>query len=191
MRVLQLTSSPSPVSDDDVKTSLRIDGADFTYVLPPIIAAATEMVEAETRQQLAPATFRLLLDEWPEGRELPLPKANPLVSVASVKYVTGGSLTTLSASAYTVDPSGCMGGRITLNGGQGWPATDDVANAVQVEFTAGYATAAQVPPVLKTCVSMLAGHLLEHPEAVIDRRLDEVPLGVRRLMDLHQWPEAV
>lgn len=186
MRLLQLTSSPSPVSLTEVKTHLRIDGADLDPVLTPLIAAATNFVEAETRQQLSPATFRLLLDEFPEdGITLPKP---PLVSVQAIRFMEGGGLDVLESFRYAADPSGSRPGRVGLQPGEAWPVADDVPSAVQVDFIAGYPSAADVPPALRTCIAMLAGHWLEHPEAAVDRRIDEVPMAVQSIIYQHSFP---
>jgi hypothetical protein len=69
---------------------------------------------------------------------LPFP---PLVSVDSIKYVDDatGTQTTLAASEYSVDAVS-EPARITPAYGKSWPATRNQAGAVEVTFTAGYAT---------------------------------------------------
>lgn len=49
----------------------------------------------------------------------------------------------------------------------------------------------QVPELLKQAILLLVGHLYENREAATDRRIDEVPLGVQRIMWLFAQPEAV
>src|SRR5687768_6452299 len=131
MRLITMTSSSPPVSMFDAKDHLRIevDSADLDDTLAPLIPAAVGWFENETRQAITPATYRLVLDGFPDEREIRLPKP-PLTSVSAVRYMYSGIEQTLDAATYTVDPSGSIPGRLTLNAGQTWPATDDVANSV-------------------------------------------------------------
>jgi uncharacterized phiE125 gp8 family phage protein len=192
MRVIQTSSSPAPIDIFDAKSHLRIewDSAADDDVLNVLIPAAVEFVQNETHSQLATATHRVYLDGFPPTREIVLPKP-PLQSVSAVKYLLNNVEQTLSTSAYTVDPSGSKPGRITLNASQSWPAADAVTNSVRIDFQSGYGNAPAVPTVLKTALLMLVGHWYERREAFIDRRLDEVPMAVRSIIDQHAFPEVV
>jgi uncharacterized phiE125 gp8 family phage protein len=188
MRLITLSTSAPPVTLADVKAHLRVDGDALDAVLSPLIEAATDFVERETRQTLRPTTFRLYVDGFPDERELTLPRL-PLASVESVRYVADGTERTLHPIAYTVDPSGSKPGRLSLNYDQNWPVADPVANSVIVSFTAGYS--GDCPATLKTLIAMVAGHYLEHPEAAVDRRIDAVPLAVESIVNLHAFPGVV
>src|SRR5689334_8854879 len=120
MRVITLSTSAPPIRLDEVQDHLRIDGGALDYTLEPLLEAATDFVERETRQTLRPTTFRLYCDRFPVDRELTLPRL-PLLSVESVKYVAGGVERTLAPIAYTPDPSGSRPGRLVLNPDQSWP----------------------------------------------------------------------
>src|SRR5688572_769919 len=85
MRFSTITTSTSPVTLAEAKAHLRIDGADEDAVLNGILDAATEWVEDQTRQQLRPATLEYVLDQFPAGREIRLPKP-PLRSVDAIRY---------------------------------------------------------------------------------------------------------
>lgn len=159
--------------------------------LSECLAAAVAMVEEETRQQLYTATYRLYLDAFPAVDEIVLPRP-PLQAVTAVKYLLAGVEQTLAPAKYTVDPPGSKPGRVSLNAGEAWPAADATANSVRVEFTAGYGTdGGLLPPMLRQAVMLLASHWYENREAAGEAQTHEVPLGVRRIMDLHQWPSAV
>lgn len=190
MKLIKLTTSAPPVSLFEAKDHLRIDvsSADLDDPLAPLIPAAVGWFENETRQAITAATFRLYRDGFPAEREIRLPKP-PLNAVSAVRYVYSGIEQTFEPAAYTVDPSGSTPGRLTLNPGRSWPTTDDVPNSVRIDFSAGYGGA--IPEVLKVGILMHIGHLLAHPEGAIDRRVDEVPLGVRSIVDQFAFPEAI
>jgi uncharacterized phiE125 gp8 family phage protein len=189
MALLILSSSAAPITVADAKRHLRIDGSDDDATLASLIPPAVEWLQAETRQQLAPATYRLTLDRFPAGRDIVLPRP-PLQSVTEVRFVQDGDELPLESYAYTVSPSGSKPGRISLNPGYSWPATDDVHGSVRIDFVAGY-SAGEVPTLLKQGVLLLVGHWHEHREAAIDRRIDTVPLALESIVTQHAFPEAV
>jgi len=49
----------------------------------------------------------------------------------------------------------------------------------------------EVPELLKQAILLIAGHLFENREGAIDRRIDEIPLGVQRIIYQFISPEAV
>lgn len=159
-------------------------------VVRDIVAAAVEFVEAETRQQLLTGAYTLYLDGFPACREISLPRP-PLQAVASVKYVLAGIELTLDPAAYTVDPPGSKPGRVTLNPGGSWPEVDETPGSVRVAFTAGYGTDDLLPAMLRQAVLLTFAHWYESREGASEANLREIPMGVRRILDLHQWPEAV
>jgi uncharacterized phiE125 gp8 family phage protein len=188
---LELLSGNLPaVTLAEMVDQLRLDGLDVqSDLLGSLIAAACGYVQTETRQQLTTSTWRLNLDGFPCGDTITIPRP-PLASVASVKYLDlSGVEQTLSTSAYTVDAAS-RPGRVALNFGHIWPLTLPNANAVRIEFAAGYGTSAAVPEILKTAVKMLAAHWYENREAAGDRTVTEVPFAVRSILDQNMYPEA-
>lgn len=176
-----------PVSLDDLKLHLRIDGRDEDALLAGLITAARQEVEFETGRALMTQTWDLWLDGWPcvHGTpsavlRIPLPR---LQAVAWVKYFdTANGEHTLDASAYYVD-SASEPGRVCLAYGQSWPATVlRPINGVQVRFTAGYGDAGSVPPKLAAAIKLVAGWLYEN-------RGDGAPAGPGQSPS--QWADAV
>lgn len=73
--------------------------------------------------------------------ELPKP---PLVSVQSVKYLASGVQETLDPAGYNVAVTSLFG-TVSLASGAAWPTTIDTnSEAVEIAFTAGYGSGAQV-----------------------------------------------
>lgn len=190
MGLQPLTSSVCPVTLDDAKDHLRIDGTQDDDTLTANLSAACDYIERETRQQLVARDFLMVLDSFPAERFTKLPKP-PLLSVASVKYTDAtGTEQTIDPAAYTVDAV-TIPGRIVLAPGQSWPGTNGSANCVRIRFTAGYANAAAVPPLLVQGIKLLVGHYFENREAATDRRIDTVPLAVESIVNMFAFPEAV
>lgn len=178
-----------PVTVEQICDHLRVE-TDESGTISAYIQAATNYVEQATGLQLITATYKLTLDRFPQDRVIRLPKP-PLISVTSIVYGDpDGWQTTLPSEAYTVD-STTKPGRIVLNAGQTWPQTANVANAVTINFTAGYGDAAAVPPLLKQCVKFLVGHYYENREGAIDRTISEVPMAVASIIDMYKFIEVV
>lgn len=188
------------------------------FLLYNLLREAQEYLERETEQQLFTATKLQTLDffpggncmgdwagEWPYGQSSPVApnmmaqrpfsreirlRTPPLQSVTSVTYVYQGQTLTLSPSLYTVDAVG-LPGRIVLNGGQVWPATDIVANAVQITYVCGYgASPSSIPTSFKTAVRWFANHLYENREAATANNLKELPIGLQSLIESLMFREA-
>lgn len=144
------SSTALAVTRDEAKLFLRlIDNDELDPEIDRLIRASTEQVERDSRRVIMTQTWRLVRDDFPcHSIEL---RRVPVQSVTHIKYLSGGTQTTLSASLYETDlysePA-----RIQPVYGQVWPTTDCAINAVEVEFIAGYASAAVVPNYLKSVI---------------------------------------
>lgn len=155
-----------PVSVSEAKLHLRVDGADEDTLISGLITAARQYVEDYTQRALITQTWRLLLDEFPNGDTIHVPLP-PLQSVNSVTYYDeDGALQTLPTTDYHVDPESAQG-RVVLTDGKCWPTTQTRPNAVTIEFVAGYGDAASVPQAIKQAILLLVAHWYEHREAVV------------------------
>jgi uncharacterized phiE125 gp8 family phage protein len=157
--------------------------------LNALIKASRVQAEMFTRRAFVTQTWSLLLDGFPsfstELIRLPLP---PLQSISSVNYVdvNGVTPTLWAASNYIVDaPEGdyAQRGRITLAYGEVWPVTRDIANAVTIEFIAGYGAAAAVPQGIKQAMLLMIGHWYANRESVnVGNIVNEVPQSANALL---------
>lgn len=181
-------TSVLPISLDEAKAYLRIDGNDDNAVVASLIEAATEWVEDQTGQQIRPASVVYSLDAFPLGREIKLPKP-PLRSVDTVWYLNAaGNQQVFPFGTYAEDTVS-RPGRVILKPGNSWPTTDGSPGCVWVEYDAGYANPAAVPSSLKQAIRFMVGHWFENREAAIDRRIDAVPLTVESILQQHSFPE--
>jgi uncharacterized phiE125 gp8 family phage protein len=120
--------------------------ADEDLVIADMIESATEAYEEYTNNILCLSTWNLYLDVFPNEIEVP----GPLSSVVSITYLdTDGVLQTLATTVYKVDTTSPLAGRITLKYGEEWESTYPEANAVIVQFIAGYANAGAIPQRIK------------------------------------------
>ena len=177
------------VSLNEIKNQLRIANSDSTHdtILGVCQSVATEMAKNYLQRSLINRTLQLFLDNIPyaddvlpdiEGittgpyltyrkREVRLP-FSPLVSVTHVKtYDDDDTATTMATSTYYVDTA-ADSGRIVLRTGQTWPDMLRVANALEVQYVAGYgASSSDVPDAIRQGALIMAAHLFENPDLVV------------------------
>lgn len=180
---LTVLTAPTPILsyDEAVKHCRLLDASESGYV-EMLIAAATEVVEGQTRRSLGTQTLLYTADSFPCSRVITLEKP-PLVSVTHVKYIDdNGSLQTLNSTLYTVDIKS-LKGRICLNEGNTWPVVGSFPNAVQVTYVAGAASNA-VPADLKLLILFLVEHWYLHRSPVpIVGGTAEVPYSLTMMLN--------
>jgi uncharacterized phiE125 gp8 family phage protein len=156
--------------------------------LSALIVTAREYVEMVTRRALLRQSWRLTLDCFPWCDTISLPRP-PLISVESITYVdTAGATQTMSAADYAVDLTGLVG-RVMLNYGLYWPTARPQRNAVTINFTAGFGSAASsVPRSIGQAMKLLVGHWYTNREVVsLGRAVADIPMGVDALL----WSQRV
>ena len=87
---------------------------------------------------------------------------SPVISVTHIKtYQDDDSATTMAASKYYVDnarePS-----RIVLRQGETFPTALRVANAIEIQYVAGYTSPYQVPEPIRLAILQIIAHMYEH-----------------------------
>lgn len=145
---LVLGPSVEPLSLQEAKDHLRVEIPDNDAYITALCQAARLYAEVylAARGPLVASTFLLTVDHFPQRIRshrwvqegfFRLPR-DPLISVQSITYLDqNGVPQLLDPSVYLVDAQS-QPGRITLAFGQTWPDTYEVANAVTVQFVAGY-----------------------------------------------------
>ena len=169
---LKLKTPPAaePLSLAETKAYLKVAGTEDDTVISQIITALRKSCEDWTGRALVMQTWTLWRDAFPHRQkdrlphdgyfELPVDFADeaqrmisiprsPLQSVTFLKtYNTGHQATTFDASKYFVDTVS-EPGRVVLNQSSSWLTGLRPANAVEIEFVAGYGNASAVPDALK------------------------------------------
>ena len=173
-----------PLSLDEAKLHLRVDGTAEDDYIAGLIKAAREACEIEARRAFVTRTLDLSITCWPDYvLALPLP---PLVSVTSIKYTDeDGSEGTVSASTYVVNAN-VEPGLIICKPSQSWPSVNLMPGpSIVVRYVAGFGTAADVPAVYKQAMLLLIGHMYENRESVIVGTIaTKLPDAVSKLLSL-------
>jgi uncharacterized phiE125 gp8 family phage protein len=157
-----------------------------------MLTAARSHAEEFTGRSIALKTYEATFDAFPDGdAELELPHP-PLVSIEAVRYVdAAGDLQTLATDRYTSDRTDPTAGWLLCEASSTWPGAATVANAVRVEYRAGYQVpepdssaedADTLPGSIRAALLLMVGHLYENREAVANRQVLELPLGVETLL---------
>lgn len=181
------TTGPAtePLTLDDAVRHLQLTvNGDSTYV-NSLIAVARDVAENATGQALLTSTWLAVCESWPSSCAGRISIAvSPVSSVTSLKYYAEGSttLTTVSSSLYTVSTA-VTPAVITLSSDFTYPALADRPDAVQIVFDAGNATAATIAPGLKHALRILIRHYYDHPELIASGAYDELPFGLRHLLE--------
>ena len=154
-----------PFTLSEAKDHLRATDSEDDGYIQMLIFAVADATENFTRRALFTQTRCLYLDYFP-GCEVEIPRY-PLQSVTTVKYRdTGGTLTTMSASEYSVDTVG-MPARIRPALGTSWPTTSpEVMNSVEITYVCGYQYVGELPPALRQAMLYLLAHFYDVRESV-------------------------
>lgn len=158
-----------PITIDEAKLHLRVDGDDEDAHIMNLITAARMEAERVTWRAFCERTFVLNLDAWPGESCIALPRA-PLRSVESVIYTSdAGVATTMASSDYIVSAPGNERGLIALKRqSTGWPTTTlQVVDGIELRFTAGYGDPSDVPQLFKQAMLLMIGHWYENREEVV------------------------
>lgn len=143
-----------PVSVEEARRQVRVDGDHEDALLERLIRAATARLDGDKGRLgrcLMPQVWELRLDAFPAGGAIELPLA-PVIEIVQVTYQDlDGVFVPLPAERWILDnavepawlfPAGPEG-----EAAAGWPATFDRPTAVRIRYRAGYRGDVLVPPV--------------------------------------------
>lgn len=188
--VLVTPAAQLPVTLDEFKDHLKIDGTNEDDILTAYLTASTEVVQELQWRQLVNATYELRIDSFGfSNSRITLPKA-PLQSIESIKYVDpNGDVQTLAADQYDVTVvSSNDYGSVAPSFSNSWPSIRSEKHAVRINFVGGYGTKTDVPDTTKAAIKILGAHLYEtREELIVGQIITEVPkmIGVFSLIRIH------
>lgn len=151
-----------PITRSELRTFLRNPPTEDNEFLDDCLVQARVLFEAYTGVACITQVWKLTLDYWPQ-LQVELPRY-PLASVDSVTtYDSSGSYTAQTiATLFYVDTQS-KPGRLRLKNDQAWPTASQNTNAIEIQYTAGYGSAAtDVPLTLRRALLTLAGYLYMH-----------------------------
>lgn len=161
---VEIVTAPveEPVTLAEARLHLRVDATTDDALITQLVTAGRRWAEDYTRRALVTQTRRVWLRAFPEvhcGQAIVELPGGRVSAVASVKYTdTAGVLQTLDPAAYVLDSkSDDEIAELWPAYGTSWPATRDEPNAVQVQYTVGYGSAAAVPAQFKQAVLLHVG----------------------------------
>lgn len=195
-RSLVIATHPAvePVTVQEAKSHLRIDGAADDTMLAHYITAARTFLERRLSRSFIDTKWTLRRDTFPAyAQELPRPPFSPTtgkqaVEIVYVKDDSDGTVVSMTEEDhFTVDRFSTPP-MVFPAGDELWPTTAAVENAVAISWWSGYgATGAAVPPPLRHAVLMLAGAWFMQREAISTDGPQPVPYGVEALIDVYKW----
>jgi len=177
-----------PVSLNEAKAHLRIDSSftsDDTYITT-LISVARSICENYVGYLLAyNDSLVYFLDKFPDNEVIYLNGVAFLDSGTTVikYYDNNDSLTTLSASKYSVDEKS-IPSRIFLKEPESFPDTSSsIPNAVRVEFEAG-SQGGDLPKAIYQAILLTIGHYYENRQnVVVGGRGYEIPMTAEYLLN--------
>lgn len=188
------TVAPSAlISTADLKTHLRVDGSDDDTFIDGLLSAATDMLEGPNGilggKAIGAQTWKYTTGRVSGSAALYLP-ITPATAITSIKYYDADNVqqtaTTGDFDFYSNEDQAF----IKPKTGNAWAAMYSRADAVEVVYTAGFAT---IPDTLTHALKLIVGHLYENREAVITGTITaELPLAVDVMVSLHKkgWVAA-
>lgn len=193
MRVVVVTPpAEEPVTLAEAKLHLRVDHAEDDALIAALIVSARQVCELRLDRAIVTQTLDAFLDRWPCGSawwdrgRIALPRP-PLQSVASVTYTdTAGAAQTWPPADYQV-VTGTQG-LVLPAYGKSWPSARNQAEAIRVQFVAGYGAASAVPACINQAILMLIAHWYDVRSPVTVGMISkEVELTVEALLDPERW----
>lgn len=178
-----------PISVEEARFHCDLDDNYFDEKLRSLITAARLKVEKDTRRALINQTQVLSMDGFPDGSVIELLTA-PVSSVTSVTYTTtGGVVTTLDSSKYSVDSNNTPG-RVILGYDAEWPDNRGYVNDVKVTYVCGYGTSStDVPEAARQAMLLLIRSWFDNPAATTVSMFipREIVMGYEALISCLKW----
>jgi len=168
-----------PITLEEAKAHIRVTADDEDDLITALIVAAREWVENFTALVLVEREVTETFDSFDCLRLSGWPIAPDATLV--IDYLDGAGVTQPAddwwLQAYR------RPARVTSAIGTTWPTPYSGAGTVMVTYTAGYASAEDVPQALKQAMLLLIGHWYGRRESVVvGATVAEVPLAVSSLV---------
>jgi uncharacterized phiE125 gp8 family phage protein len=192
LRQLSASAAP-PIALDEAKAHLRVDHNAEDFTIETLLAAAVQHVESVTHRAIQPQVWEVTLPapswgHWCQVASVGLPYP-PLREVTLVEALDEAGVAVVADPAtYRVSaPSGptASAGALLPSSGWAWPAS-----RLRVTYSAGYASADDVPRALRAAILLVLGDLFENREGGSTGRAYQTNPTVERLLKpfVVSWP---
>lgn len=133
-------------------------------MITQLLADATDHSEELMARILMVTVFEQRFSCWPLSNLVQIGK-NPVISIASVKYVdSAGATQTINAANYAVWRKNGDVTVISFNDGYTIPTTKEIPEAWLIRYTAGYNPPDTIPGPIKTSILMRIRALYDLPD---------------------------
>lgn len=161
---LKLISAPieDPVTVEEMREYLRVDGEEFDTTIENLIKAAREAAQDYQNRAFYTQTWELSFDSFPiMPVKIPRP---PLQNILSVKlFDSKGNEHIMDLNDFVIDKR-AEPGRITFKHGKSWPNIElQPIDAVVIRFTAGHDNINNLPSTVKLAYMVFVTHRFENP----------------------------
>jgi uncharacterized phiE125 gp8 family phage protein len=169
-----------PVSLETAKAHLRVTTTSEDTLIGIYIKAARQWVEQYTGHILSPRTFVQAYSAWGDYITL---YYRPVTTVTTITYDSADE-----DQADFTDYEYSLGQHpMRIYPVSSFP-TLRTNGYITVTYTAGYASAAEVPDALIQAILLMIGHFYTGRVAVGTETWNEIPLGVRSLCNFYRIP---
>jgi uncharacterized phiE125 gp8 family phage protein len=190
----QTPPAVEPVTLSEAKAHLRVDTTTDDAYIGSLITAAREWCEQYLDRTLIHTQWVMRFDRFPpsgiQAVELPRPPmvASGTATAVSITFTAeAGETGTYSTAEYRVDRDSTPGAIKPIYGTTWRPHRQD-DNAISVTWWAGYgASGTSVPAAIRHAILMLVGLWYERRMAADSMGGDEIPFGVKSLLDSQRW----
>jgi len=171
--ILLTPPAAEPLSLAAAKQFLRVGHDADDELIAALIASARAEIEIATRRVLITQTWRLVLHRWPAPRRIVSP-VNPLRTVAAARvFDADGAPEAVATTDFLLDTAS-VPGVIDLSQAS-LPEPGRQLAGIEIDVTAGYGAAADVPAPLVQAMRLLVARAYEHRDrAEADGLSDEV-----------------
>lgn len=191
----KVTEAPAnePVILSEAKAWLKVDVTDEDAIINALIVAARRMCEGYAGLSFVTQTREIKLDRFPCGfpYKILIPYG-PVQEITSLTYVASDGTTTVLVldTDYTADLHGYIACVWPLSSISGWPSTKCIANAVSIEYIAGYQNddtvielQNRIPAEVKQAILMQVATLYENRQDEVAGGLEMIGWNSRAILD--------
>ena len=191
------------VTQAEIKAWNKIDSSDDDTVVALIERTVHNWAKEYTNRTLTTVTYQLFIDSIYEvdlpiqegsyvgidqninRRSIHLPKS-PVSSVTHIKsYDDNDTATVFDSSKYYVDTVS-VPSRIVLRQGETYPTSLRVANALEIQYIAGYGGSTTVPYDIKSACLAYSAYLFEHRGDLLDGKRVLAPTSATQLLQAYK-----
>tara|TARA_R110002153_G_scaffold120153_2_gene265364 strand:- start:150 stop:740 length:591 start_codon:yes stop_codon:yes gene_type:complete len=178
-----------PVTLAETKLHLKVDVNTDDNLISSLIVAATQISEEYTNRFFINTELTMTCTDWSDLSSLL--KSNVVFDYQTntIKYYApndSNNLTTLSNSTYNVlseyEPA-----QVEIRENFSYPDIQKRNDAINITYTAGYGTAANVPNAIKQSILLTIGNWYSNRSSVVIGRIaTELPQSAKWLLDTYK-----